>query len=72
MNFLGGNNSKAPLIVKLGGSALDDPDARVELWRALRELHASLAGGLVLVHGGGGAVDRHLSRLGWTTERIDG
>ena len=72
MNFLGGNNSKAPLIVKLGGSALDDPDARVELWCALRELHASLAGGLVLVHGGGGAVDRHLSRLGWTTERIDG
>ena len=72
MNFLDGNNSKAPLIVKLGGSALDDPDARVELWCALRELHASLAGGLVLVHGGGGAVDRHLSRLGWTTERIDG
>ena len=72
MNFLSGNNSKAPLIVKLGGSALEDPDARVELWRALRELHASLPGGLVLVHGGGGAVDRHLSRLGLTTERIDG
>ena len=72
MNFLDGNNSKAPLIVKLGGSALEDSDARVELWCALRELHASLPGGLVLVHGGGGAVDRHLSRLGLTTERIDG
>ena len=52
MNFLSGNNSKAPLVVKLGGSALEDPDARVELWRALRELHASLAGGLVLMWSG--------------------
>jgi acetylglutamate kinase len=61
-----------PLVVKLGGKALDDPAQSPWLWDALCTLHRSHAGGVVLVHGGGGAVDRKLARLGLQTERREG
>lgn len=60
------------MVVKLGGESLAAPGERAELWSALRDLHASHPGGLVVVHGGGQAVDEHLSRLGFSTERIEG
>lgn len=62
----------APVVVKIGGAGIDDPTAAPALWSALAEAHRALDGQLVLVHGGGRAVDRHLQRLGFVTERIDG
>lgn len=61
-----------PLVVKLGGAALDEPRERGDLWRALAEAHATSGAGVVLVHGGGKAVDAHLARLGLETIRRDG
>ena len=62
----------APLVVKIGGAALDDPSQTPWLWEALCELHHGRAGGIVLVHGGAKAIDRKLKRLGFTTERREG
>lgn len=61
-----------PLVVKLGGAALDDPAQTPRLWEALATLHRAHPGGVVLVHGGAKAVDRHLDRLGLATDRRDG
>lgn len=69
------NPSSAPLVVKIGGDAIDAPEFGA-LCRALGELHTALgtkgSGGVVLVHGGGKAVDRQLERLGLVTERREG
>lgn len=62
-------------VVKVGGAAIDAGDAAGALWTALATLQAELrerGGGLVVVHGGGAAVDRHFARLGLTPQRIDG
>lgn len=61
-----------PLVVKIGGAGVDDPAAMPDLWRALSEAHKLLRGQLVLVHGGGRAVDQHLQQLGMPTQRRDG
>jgi acetylglutamate kinase len=61
-----------PLVVKIGGAGVDDPSAMTDLWRAIAETHRILRGQLVLVHGGGRAVDEQLQRLGMTTNRRDG
>jgi acetylglutamate kinase len=65
-------NSNAPIILKVGGTTLEDQRSAPALWRAMIELHNSHPGGVVLVHGGGKAVDRQLDRLGFTTERREG
>jgi acetylglutamate kinase len=62
----------SPLVIKIGGAGVDDPHAQAPLWRAVLEAHRILQGHLVLVHGGGRAVDAHLERLGMKTERIEG
>lgn len=61
-----------PLIIKIGGAGVDTPSTQSELWHAVLRAHAMLRGQLVLVHGGGRAVDAHLDRLGFTTERREG
>lgn len=61
-----------PLVIKIGGAGVDDPAKAAPLWRALAEAHAALRGKLILVHGGGRAVDAHLDRLGCKSERRDG
>ena len=61
-----------PLIIKIGGAGVDDPLRATDLWQAVRECHTLLRGQLVLVHGGGRAVDTHIDRLGLKTERRDG
>ncbi|MEX2219077.1 MAG: acetylglutamate kinase [Phycisphaerales bacterium] len=61
-----------PVVVKIGGAGVEEPREGAALWRALAEAHRLLGGQLLLVHGGGRAVDRHLERLGHRTERIDG
>ncbi|MEC9372899.1 MAG: acetylglutamate kinase, partial [Planctomycetota bacterium] len=61
-----------PLVVKLGGAAVEDSAGCDALWDALASLHRSEPMGIVLVHGGGASVDRRLARLGLTTQRRDG
>lgn len=63
------------LLVKLGGAAIDEADKRQDLFAALCDLHIALrkqGDGVVLIHGGGKAVDRRLERLGMISERRDG
>lgn len=62
----------APVVVKLGGAAMDESADSDALWSALADLHANEPGGVVLVHGGGVEIDRKLARLGFTTERREG
>jgi len=61
-----------PIVVKIGGRALDEADSRPGLWDALAGLARGAPGGLALVHGGGSAVDAHLARLGLASERRAG
>lgn len=61
-----------PVVIKLGGAALDDARALGPLWDAIAELTRTCAGGVVLVHGGGASVDAHLARLGMTSQRRAG
>ncbi len=57
-----------PVVVKLGGRALDGPDAARELAREL----ARTPGGDVLVHGGGAEVSDWCSRLGIAPRFLEG
>lgn len=61
-----------PLVVKLGGALLDDASRFPGVFDALARMHQLHPGGLVIVHGGGKAVDRQLDRLGLQTERREG
>ncbi len=66
------SSGPAPLVVKLGGAALDEPESCHDLWDALAAIHQAEPGGLVLVHGGGKAVDRKFAALGYQSERREG
>ncbi len=61
-----------PIVLKLGGLAIDDPASNVPLWEAVAKLAKSAPGGLVVVHGGGLLVDRHLAALNMPSERREG
>lgn len=61
---------ETPLVVKLGGAALESPNALVQLLHAIREQCATRP--WLLVHGGGSLVDQWLSQLGFATEKKDG
>lgn len=61
-----------PLIVKIGGTTLEHQTSQNDLWRSLVALSKSHAGGLILVHGGGKAVDRLMDRLGIKPARVQG
>ncbi|MSR69249.1 MAG: acetylglutamate kinase [Phycisphaerales bacterium] len=59
-------------VIKLGGALLDDAAA---LWATLdgvAAMHRANPGCVLVVHGGGSAVDRHLARLGIASEKRDG
>ncbi len=60
------------IVVKVGGTTLEDPATAPALFRAVATLHQSHTPGVVLVHGGGKAVDQHLDRLGMTSDRREG
>lgn len=68
----GDGASAGPIVIKVGGTTLEDAAGSPMLWRAVADLHASHAGGVVLVHGGGKAVDGLLERLGMAVERREG
>lgn len=61
-----------PIVLKLGGLAIDDPASNAPLWEAVAKLAKSAPGGLVVVHGGGVLIDRHLAALNIVTERREG
>lgn len=64
--------STGPIVIKIGGAALEAQREASSLWRALLALATRTPGGLVLVHGGGKAVDRLLEKLAMPTTRRDG
>jgi acetylglutamate kinase len=59
-----------PVVIKIGGRALEEQIHQDELWKVILLLHAR--DGVVLMHGGGAAVDAQLGRLGITSEKRDG
>lgn len=67
-----GSTGEGPLIVKIGGTTLEHQAKQDDLWRSLVALSKSHAGGLILVHGGGKAVDRLMDRLGIKPARVQG
>ena len=64
--------NQGPLIIKLSGGVMDSPNKLKELCEAIAHLHQTLSNGIVIIHGGGAAVDQHLKRLGLESERTDG
>lgn len=64
--------SPGPVVIKVGGTMVEDLSTAPPLWRAIAALHASHPAGVVVLHGGGKAVDRHLDRLGMVTQRKEG
>ncbi len=58
------------VVVKVSGKPVENPGACASLWSALAV--AAGATRLVVVHGGGAAVDRRLADLGIASERRDG
>lgn len=61
-----------PIVIKLGGAAVESPAGAGEVLRAMAGLCRAAPGRVVLVHGGGKAIDQHLSRLGIVSERREG
>ena len=47
-----------PLVIKLGGALLDEAARFPGVFDALARMHQLHPGGIVIVHGGGKAVDR--------------
>lgn len=64
-----------PFVLKIGGTTLEAQASQATLWEALLALHESLSArgsGVVVVHGGGKAVDALLAKLGMPTRREQG
>ncbi|MBA4065958.1 MAG: acetylglutamate kinase [Isosphaera sp.] len=60
-----------PVVVKLGGSAMEDPAATDACLRSVAALHL-LGVPLVLVHGGGKPIDRAMAEAGLTPRKVAG
>ncbi|MBM3980557.1 MAG: acetylglutamate kinase [Planctomycetes bacterium] len=60
-----------PVVVKLGGSAMEDPVATDSCLRSVATLNA-LGVPLVLVHGGGKPIDRAMAEAGLTPKKVAG
>lgn len=58
------------VVVKLSGAGVDNPVERSALWRELARATRSVD--VIVVHGGGKAVDRALAERGFVTEKRDG
>lgn len=72
MTILPTTPTTGPVLLKIGGTALENQRQLPQLWQTIASLHAAEPGGVVLVHGGGKAVDRHVDKLGFTTQRREG
>ncbi len=60
-----------PIVVKLGGSAMEDPAATSACLQSVAALHR-LGLPLVLVHGGGKPIDRAMAEAGLTPRKVAG
>src|SRR5947209_3464288 len=60
-----------PVVVKLGGSAMEDPAATEACLRSVAALH-TLSVPIVLVHGGGKPIDRAMAEAGLTPKKVAG
>lgn len=58
---------RKPLVIKIGGTTLEEQRSNTALWSEIARM-----GDVVLLHGGGKAVDKVLSALGFTTHRQEG
>jgi len=65
-------DASGPIVIKIGGTTLEEQSSQPTLWSGLVQLSSRHPGGVVLLHGGGKVVDKHLSQLGFTTERKEG
>src|SRR6188508_1387335 len=59
------------VVVKLGGSAMEDPAATDACLRSVAVLHR-LGLRIVLVHGGGKPIDRAMAEAGLTPKKVAG
>jgi acetylglutamate kinase len=59
------------IVVKLGGSAMEDPAATADCLRSAATLHR-LGVAVVLVHGGGKPIDRAVAEAGLTPKKVAG
>jgi acetylglutamate kinase len=60
-----------PVVVKLGGSAMEDPAATETCLRSVVALHF-IGVPIVLVHGGGKPIDRAMAEAGLTPKKVAG
>src|SRR5436305_5901659 len=60
-----------PVVVKLGGSAMEDPAATEACLRSVVTLY-TLGVPVVLVHGGGKPIDRAMTEAGLTPKKVAG
>lgn len=67
-----GGNATGPIVVKVGGAALESPAEAAAIAAAITAMHRAWPTGIVVVHGGGTEVDRHLAALGLKSEKRDG
>ncbi len=65
------NHRHHPVIVKLGGSAMEDPAATETCLHSLATLH-KLGVPLVVVHGGGKPIDRAMAQAGLVPRKVAG
>jgi acetylglutamate kinase len=56
-----------PLVIKIGGTTLEEQRSNSSLWKLIAGM-----GNVVLLHGGGKAVDKVLAALGFETVRREG
>jgi acetylglutamate kinase len=62
-----------PIVIKIGGVAVERQSRAPGLWSALLREHARIgSGGVVLVHGGGALVDQTLHAMGMSSPRHQG
>ena len=64
-------HQNVPIVIKLGGALLENPAANAPFFVALAQFIQHNQN-VVLVHGGGKSVDRHLELLGFKSEKRDG
>ena len=70
--FEGEAAAHGPIVVKVGGAALDSPAEAAAIANTIAALHRAWPSGIVVVHGGGVEVDRHLGALGMKSEKREG
>lgn len=69
------NNKKTnnkPIVVKVGGALLENPEAVAKLFVAFNDFIEQSSRVLVLVHGGGCLVDELLAKMNLKSEKING